>query len=433
MPAKFAPTHISLLTALSLLAACGGGGLGPANTPPTAMREVAANQLNYRYEADMPAPSADPNQPVAEERNAAIQADFDATRQLDLLDRTFSSPDKKYVVAIYHKIADLPEDYRLDMYSADGKLLKKLTSDAMAVHYPETLRWSPDSSSLAFLAAFRKTSILPEVTPLPVSTPDAAEDTNTAVDDTNTATPTPIAVPTPLAPTGILVFRTEQIYVANADGSAIKPVTQTEGLKYYYFAWSPDSSKLAALATTEYEWSVERVRAESKGEHLIPKGRLRIIEKNGRERRLDDNVTDVWPVWSPDSTKVATAFGTQVRIYDASPVNPTQAAIPLRNQMLLSAQAYEQRLANEANSSETNTDANASTPTPQSPNISILPEEASLVSYNPIVGLVWSADDLLYLRTAYVVRALNESDSAVSFLRWHRLVLSAQAAAAAAK
>lgn len=393
------------------------------------MRDVQAVRLNYKYEADVPAPSADPNQPIAEERNAAVQADFDATRQFELLDRTFSSPDKKHVVAIYHRISDLPEDYRLDMYAPDGKLLRKLTSDAMAVHFPETLRWSPDSSSLAFLAAFRKPSLVAESTPVPV--PATAAPPDSTPDEANTEAPevTPVAVPTPPPPTGILTFRTEQIYVTNADGTVIKPVTQTEGLKYYYFAWSPDNSMLAAMATTEYEWTVERVRAESKGEHLIPKGRLRIVEKNGRERRLDDNVTDVWPVWSPDSTKVATAFGTQVRIYDAAPINPTQAGIPLRNQMLLSAKAYEDKLADTPNSNAAS-DTNSSPPvaTPPAADASILPEEASLVSYNPVVELVWSADDLLYLKTAYVRRMLNEADSAVSFMRWHRLVLSTQPA-----
>lgn len=421
-----------VLTVAALLSGCQN--FQPANTAPTAMREVPAVRLNYRYEADVPQPSADPNQPLAEERNAAVQADFDATRQFEILDRTYSSPDKKQVVAIYHRITDLPEDYRLDMYSPDGKLLRKLNSDAMAVRFPETLRWSPDSSSLAFLAAFRRPSLTAEPTPTPVATPDPLDDSN-SVTEGNTATneQTPVAAPTPPPPTGILTFRTEQIYIAAGDGSPIRPVTQTEGLKYYYFAWSPDNTMLAAMATTEYEWTVERVRAESKGEHLVPKGRPRIVEKNGRERRLDDNVTDVWPVWSPDSTKVATAFGTQVRIYDAMPINPTQAAIPLRNQMLLSAKAYDDRLAaNASGGADANTDANSNVETPQaspSADVSILPEEASLVSYNPIVELVWSSDDLLYLKTAYVLRKLNEADSAVSFLRWHRLVLSPQPAA----
>lgn len=113
-----------------------------------------------------------------------------------------------------------------------------------------------------------------------------------------------------------------------------------------------------------------------------------------------------------------------MRIYDAAGVNPTQAAIPLRNQMLLSAKAYDESM---ARASDTNVDANT-TPSVQPVEPSILPDEKSLVSYNPIVEMVWSADDLLYVKTAFVRRALNEADSAVSFLRWHRIVLSAQIA-----
>ena len=98
---------------------------------------------------------------------------------------------------------------------------------------------------------------------------------------------------------------------------------------------------LAALATTAREWKYLEIVAGSKGETMVPLGRPRIIEKNGRERRLDDNLTAVHPVWSPDSAKVAAAFDTQIRIYDANGTNPTQAAIPLRNQLLISSQAYD--------------------------------------------------------------------------------------------
>jgi hypothetical protein len=432
MPAKFSSKAIIILTVGALLSACENNVFRSEDPATTSLSNVPAVRLNYRYEADVPAPAADPSQ-AGEERNAAVQADFDATRQFELLDRTVSSPDKKKVAAIYRRISDLPEDYRIDLYTADGKLLKKLTSDSMAMRFPETLRWSPDSSNLAFLAAFRKPSMASlEPSPSPTPTPDIADDTNSAPTDANAeATPTteatPLAPPTPLSPTGILTFRTEQIYMANADGSIIRPVTQTEGLKYYYLTWAPDSSMLAAMAATEFEWNGMRVQAESKGEHLIPKGRPRIVEKNGRERRLDDNITDVWPVWSPDSSKVATAFGTQVRIYDAAGISPTQAAIPLRNQMLLSAKAYEESMPDAANTNA-NTDANAPAATPSPAEVSTLPDESKLVSFNPIVELVWSADDLLYLKTAYVRHMLNEADSVMSFMRWHRLVLSAQAA-----
>ena len=77
-----------------------------------------------------------------------------------------------------------------------------------------------------------------------------------------------------------------------------------------------------------------------------------------------------------------------------------------------------------------NTDQNSNTgasPTPEEQPLSTLPDEKLLVSFNPIVELGWTADDLLYLKTAYIRRMKNEADSVTSFARWHRLVLTAQA------
>ena len=72
----------------------------------------------------------------------------------------------------------------------------------------------------------------------------------------------------------------------------------------------------------------------------------------------------------------------------------------------------------------------ASSPTPAQPvELSTLPDESELVSYNPIVEIAWTSEDLLYFKTAYVKRMVRETDSVTSFARWHRLVLSAQAAA----
>ena len=221
--------------------------------------------------------------------------------------------------------------------------------------------------------------------------------------------------PTPAAPTGILTFRTEQIYICGADGSGVKALTENEGLIYFYYAWSPDSSMLVALAATSREWKYLEVMAGSKGEMMVPQGRPRIIEKNGRERRLDDNLTSVRPVWSPDSAKVAAAFDTQIRIYDANGTNPTQAAIPLRNQLLISSQAYDRDQQRRLQASNANADANAQANTAPDQPLSTLPDEKLLVSYNPIVEIAWTADDLLYLQTAYLKRMKNEADSVRSF------------------
>ena len=416
-----------------LVAGCQNNIFQPQNTAATpSLRDMAAVRLNFKYEADVPAPTLDPARASAEERNAAVQSDFDAGRAQETLDRTITSPDKKHIAAVYHRITDMAAEYRLDMYTPDGKLLKKLTSDTMAVHFPDTIVWSPDAGSLAFVAMVRAgqvdisgTSLASPPAPLP-----AAGNSNTGGDAGDTPTPTPAQAPTPLAPTGILTFRTEQIYICGADGGGVKPVTETEGLIYFYYTWSPDSTMLAALATTAREWKYMDITAGTKGEQMIPQGRPRVIEKNGRERRLDDNLTAVHPVWSPDSAKIALAFGSQIRLYDANGNNPTQAAIPLRNQLLISSQAYDrdqQRQTQVANA-DPNSNTAAPSPTPADQELSTLPDEKLLVSFNPIVELAWTAEDLLYLRTAYIKRMKNEGDSVTSFARWHRLVLTAQVA-----
>jgi hypothetical protein len=429
------------------LSACGDSILKTDKPAAASIRDAPAVRLNFRYEADVPQPAADTSKAIAEERSAVVQADFDTNRSQDeILDRTVTSPDSKNIVAVYHRSGDNLDEFRLDMYSADGRLLRKLTSDTMAAHFPETIRWSPDSTTLAFVAILRVFQT-PATTPSAGSegpTPPITEANVNSADTTNSevaeqpATPL-VAAPTPAPPTGILAFRTEQIYTANADGSGVKPLTQDDGLKYFYYAWSPDSTMLVALAATAIEWKAFVQVADVKSEQMIPWGRPRIIEKNGRARRLDDTPTEVFPAWSPDSAKVAVAYGRQVsafgqraivnnqiRIYDALGTNPTQAAIPLRNQLLISSQAYEQQQSADANAS---VDAN-NQPPPATNQLSSLPKEEELVSYNPIVNLAWTADDLIYFETAYVKRMKNEAENAHSFARWHRVVLSVQPPAA---
>lgn len=428
------PLAVLLFSAV-LLSGCQNNVFQPQSTPPPAMKDVPAVRFNYKYEADVPPPAIDAAKAASEERNAAVQADFDANRQFELLDRTLFSPDKKRIVAVYHRISDVQSEFRLDMYSADGKPQKKLTSDTMAVHFPETIVWSPDSGSLAFVAMIRAGQIEAgsTTTPSPTSSNSlsvANGNSNTLDDEVNSeksAATTP-AAPTPAAPTGILTFRTEQIYICGADGGGVKAVTENEGLIYFYYTWSPDSSMLAALATTAREWKYAEIIANSKSEMMVPFGRPRIIEKNGRERRLDDALTAVHPVWSPDSAKVAAAFETQIRIYDANGTNPTQAAIPLRNQLLISSQAYDRDQQRQAQASNADANTTNTAATPDQP-LSTLPDEKLLVSYNPIIELAWTADDLLYLKTAYLKRMKNEADNVTSFARWHRLALTTQVAA----
>lgn len=426
----FQRSIVFLLLAAAMSAACGRDAGQPGSEPAAtaALHDVPAVRLNYRFEADVPPPAIETPPRSDVERNGGVQADFDTNRSQELLDRTITSPDKKRVLAVYRTVNDLPSEVRLDMYSSEGKLLHRVTADTMAGHFPDTITWSPDSKTLAFVATNRTIGLTP-VTPPQMGIPPP--DANAAAPDANAVpAPTPtITAPTPAAPTGILTFRTEQIYICDSEGTGVKALTQNDGLIYFYYVWSPDSSVLAALAATSREWRIQEIMSEGKSEMMVPQGRLRIIEKNGRERRLDDNMTSVRPVWSPDSTKLAVSYETQVRIYDAAGTTPTQAAIPLKNPLLISSQAYDRDQQRKLAASNANTDPNspAPTPAPDQP-LTTLPDEKLLVSYNPIVEVAWTADDLLYVKTAYLRRMKNDADSVTSFARWHRLVLSGQPA-----
>lgn len=436
---------IFIVGALLITAGCQKSIFQSPTVAPVSMRDVPALRLNFRYEADVPAPSEAAKNVQTEERNGAVQADFDQNRTQELLDKTITSPDKQRVVAVYHRPNDVQAEFRLDMYTADGRFLRKITSDAMAVHFPDTIVWSPDSTTLAFVAMTRAGEQGNGLQPLNPNqnsntnsnsaNSNSASNVNTSGSNTeansnsdvgapadaeaNTGVP---AAPTPAAPTGILTFRTEQIYTANSDGDAVKPVTQNEGLIYFYYVWSPDSTMLASLAATYREWQFLQYQADQKNEVFAPLGRPRLVEKTGRERRLDDALTQVYPVWSPDSAKVAVAYDKQIRIYDAIGNNPTQAAIPLRNQLLISSQAFDQELQRKEAASG---GAVANTANVQAP--TTLPDENSLVSFNPIINLEWTAEEMLYFQTGYIKQMKNEADSARSYLRWHRLVLSPQA------
>lgn len=438
-------TKLSIIIILVSLAGCRQGAPPPETSGYTALADVPAVRLNYRYEADVPAPVDNRVNAANQERSAAVQTDFDQNRPQELLDKTLTSPDGKRVLAIYHQPTDLQSEFRLDMYSPDGTLLRKVTAETMAVHFPDTIVWSPDSASLAFVAMLRGVPVETPEGPQSQNQPAANTNTNTAV-NTNTsantnvqpspdanintepidpeanpeAAVTPVA-PVPAAPTGVLTFRSEQIYLCNADGDSVKPITQNEGLIYFYYVWSPDGTMLAALAATSREWLFLNQRADLNGEIFVPVGRPRIVEKTGRERRLDDGLTAVQPVWSPDSAKVAAAFDTQVRVYDSGGNSPTQAAIPLRNNLLISSKAFDEDQARKL------ADANVQTnPAPSQP-LTALPDEKTLVSYNPVVALSWPADSDLYFQTAYIKRMKNEADSVTSFPRWHRLILTPQA------
>ncbi|MGI9036462.1 MAG: hypothetical protein ACR2GD_10550 [Pyrinomonadaceae bacterium] len=432
--------------------------LQSTSNAPAALREVPAIKLGYRFEPDVPEPAAAKQNAAAEERSQAVQKDFDANRTQEALDKTIFSPDKQRILAVYHRPEDAQAEYRLDMYAADGKLIRKITPDGMAVHFPDTIVWSPDSGNVAFVAMTRANGgqTAPTETTAPTP-PDVNANANIAENtNANAETNANAAPPNPAEPAkAVLTFRTEQIYTANREGADLKPLTQNEGLIYFYFVWSPDSSALAALAATWREWQFGQAQTAQRGEIFIPSGRPRLIEKNGRIRILDDNLTATLPVWSPDSSKVALAYDKDIRIYDAIGDNPTQAAIPLRNQLLLSSKTYDDELRRKEQNENSNTNANVngsansnantnlnantnanasvnansnvnSSPPASNSAVSALPDENTLVSFNPIIKLVWTEDAMLYLETGYVKEIKDSANSAHSYLRWHRLIFSPQ-------
>ena len=126
------------------------------------------------------------------------------------------------------------------------------------------------------------------------------------------------------------------------------------------------------------------------------------------------------PVWSPDSSKVATSFGADIGIYDAASKAPSQARISLREHLLTASAAFDEK------SSAGKKKATAAPPVKpgSTPPIS-LPIDTVPFSFNPIVRLEWPLPEKLYVETAYISL---RSELIKTFSRWHMLTLSPQAA-----
>ena len=186
---------------------------------------------------------------------------------------------------------------------------------------------------------------------------------------------------------------------------------------YFYFSWAPDNHALVAMACKENEWGARE------REYKQPAGRPRLLEMDGKERLLDDQLTEALPVWSPDAAKVATGFDTdvngvhypEVRIYDAATSKPTQARIPLREPLLAASIILEQKIGASLTNDNTVPATNQNAPA-----------EIEHSSFNPIVRLEWPTVEKLYIKTAYV--RLFPHDVINNFQRWHLLLLSPQAA-----
>jgi len=361
---------------------------------PRTLRDVPAGRLAYQFTADSEPPPSAGQMDEANTLVASVQKDFDTHRPEDALLRTVMSPDRQRVLVIYATGGDEPNEFRLDVYGTAGDLQRHVTPAGLAVVFPSVASWSPDSGFISFIA-FKSSA--PQPTPTPFE--DVVPET---VPGMPAASPLPIPTIGPIVPT----FSTEQIYICSRDGFDLKPMTMREGLIYFYLTWAPDSHALAALACKENEW---------RESPLQPAGRPRLIGLDGSERLLDDALSDVLPVWSPDSSKVATAVETDVRIYDALTTTPTQAMIPLRETLLEASRAYDKKEAAKTNVASGDSANDATKDANSAP-----------ISFNPVVNLEWPKPELLYLQTGYVRNYTNEQRR--TWMRWHLLRLSAQAA-----
>jgi Tol biopolymer transport system component len=368
---------------------------------PRVLRDVPARNLAFRLAPDVSLPANLANEDLTD-KNINVANFFAANRPDDALLRTVASPDGKRLLALYGTENEPPSAFRIDLFSSEGEFIRNLVPPDIACVFPETVAWSPDGRYINFIAHRRE---LPSPSPTPTFQPEPD------------VTPSPTASPS-VAPlfAPVTSFYTEQIYICNRDGYDLKPLTQREGLIFFYFTWAPDGRAMVALACTEEEWNAREKQ------YKLPAGRPRLINPDGSERLLDDGLTDALPVWCPDASKIATAFDTDIAIYDAAGNTPTQGRIPLSQQLIAASVTYEEKSASKKSSEnqKSNTSHTSPTPTSSSASATVPP------SFNPIVRLQWPSPEQLYFKTAFV--RVMPSETINTFQRWHLLNLSAQAA-----
>ena len=400
-------TSSLILTILSIIALAVGckSVIDQQDVRPRILRDVPARNLAYRLNPDVSPPSHSQVDDTVD-KFPAVQNDFNTPkRQNDALIRTVVSPDGRRVLALYGTADDPSSSFRIDLYTSEGQFLRNVIPPAISCVFPEYVVWTPDGSHFNFIAHKRAVPV-PSPTPLEDALPTPSPD--------GSPIPSPSIAPA-FAP--VAAFETEQIYICDRDGYDLKPLTSREGLIYFYFAWAPDGHALVALACKEDEWNARE------REYKLPAGRPRLIDPEGKERLLDDALTDALPVWSPDASKVATAFDTDVAIYDAGTNKPTQARLPLGDQLITASVAYEQK----TGTKKVESPKNANTKAAPSPSPTVASSQPGTpASFNPIVRLEWTSPERLYFQTAYV--RLLPGEAINTFQRWHSLQLSAQAA-----
>jgi hypothetical protein len=376
---------------------------------PRELRDVPAARLAFRLESDI-SPDALPESVKnegPEEPLAAIRTQFESSRKDEALLRTVVSPDGQRALALYApNDPTFPQDeFLIDLYNAQGQFLRNVLPQGLSGVFMSAVDWSPDSQWVVF-AGRRTTKPQPSVTPTPeVPLPE--------VTDPN-APPTPVPTVAPnIAP--VPAYRTEQLYICDGYGSNLRPLTNREGLIYFHAAWAPDGHALVALACKEDELAA-RINANKQ-----IAGRPRLIDREGKERLLSDQLMDALPVWSPDAAKVATASDTNVSVFDAAGDKPTGALMPLRDPLLASSAEYDakhlrQPQTTKAGAEKDQTNATAPAPSGGTP-----------LSFNPVIRLEWLQPETLLVETGYVRIFQSESEPTRRYLRWHVLRLSPQA------
>ena len=368
---------------------------------PKSLRDVPAERLAFRFEPD----AAEERLPEhlrrdeTEEPVAAIRAAFETGRPEEALIRTVVDPSGMRALVLYGT-SSTDSDFRIDLYNTSGGFIRNVMPPDLTGVFPEEVAWSPDGASILFSGVRTPT---PQATPDPLDTAPAPADL--APPPPGEALPAPTAAPViPATQT----FRTEQVYVGDRDGYNLRPVTAREGLIYFKLAWSPDGRQIAALACKEDEWDEQR---RAGNPHA---GRPRLITLEGQERLLDDRTTPVEPAWSPDGSKLATAFEYDVAVYDAAGGQPTGAGLSLRDPLRDASADYDARVFKKAAPAA----QEGATPPP--------PSEAVLISMNPFVRLEWVEPETIYAQTAFV--HIYHDEPVFKYPRWHVLRLSPQAA-----
>jgi WD40 repeat protein len=418
------------LTAALLLVACVASGCRQVEesaglkVAPKSLRDVPAARLAFRFEPDVSGEKLperlrkdEPEEPLA-----TIKTDFETRRgNTEALIRTVVDPSGQRALALYGTSAT-ETDFRIDLYSVEGQFIRNVLPPDLTGVFPAEVAWSPDGQSILF-SGIRNPALSASPTPAQASPPDITQPS------APNEQPAPEPSVAPAIPS-VQTFRTEQIYTGDRDGFNLRPLTSREGLIYFQLAWSPDGSQIAALACKEDEWESRR------NQGLLPVGRPRLITLDGRERLLDDRATPVAPAWSPDGSKVATAFDYDVAIYDAEGAQPGGAGLSLQDQLRAASADYDARVFKK-NETQGSSPANSQRGGPQGSGASQNTSQASspqsagasvLISMNPVVRLEWVEPETIFAETAFVRFYRSEPLPTFKYTRWHALHLSPQAA-----